>query len=160
MILKSLRLKNFRRYADLALEFPENVIGIIGRNGAGKSTLLEAIGWALYGSRAARTEKLLLRRQQASASETCEVELAFAIAGENYRVVRSIRGAAGNVEAALYRAGQHEAIALRESGVNAEMAHVLGLDRESFEVSIFAKQKELAALSSLTDEPRRKLISR
>ncbi|MEK7727457.1 MAG: SMC family ATPase [candidate division KSB1 bacterium] len=160
MILKQLRLRNFRRYAELALEFPENVIGIIGRNGAGKSTLLEAIAWALYGSRAVRTEKILLRRQQAPAGEPCEVELAFAIAGENYRVVRSLRGAAGNVEAALYRAGQHEAIALRESGVNAEIAHVLGLDRESFEVSIFAKQKELAALSSLTDEPRRKLISR
>ncbi len=160
MILKQLRLRNFRRYAELALEFPENVIGIIGRNGAGKSTLLEAIAWALYGSRAARTEKILLRRQQASASEPCEVELAFAIAGENYRVVRSLRGAAGNVEAALYRAGQYEPIALRETGVNAEIAHVLGLDRESFEVSIFAKQKELAALSSLTDEPRRKLIGR
>ncbi len=160
MILKQLRLRNFRRYAELTLEFPENVIGIIGRNGAGKSTLLEAIGWALYGSRAARTEKILLRRQQAPASEPCEVELAFAIAGENYRVVRSIRGAAANVEAALYRAGQHEPIALRETGVNSEIAHVLGLDRDSFEVSIFAKQKELAALSSLSDEPRRKLISK
>ena len=160
MILKQLRLRNFRRYAELTLEFPENVIGIIGRNGAGKSTLLEAIGWALYGSRAARTEKILLRRQQASPSEPCEVELAFAIAGENYRVVRAIRGAAANVEAALYRAGQHEPIALRETGVNTEIAHVLGLDRDSFEVSIFAKQKELAALSSLSDEPRRKLISK
>jgi exonuclease SbcC len=160
MILKQLRLRNFRRYAELTLEFPENVIGIIGRNGAGKSTLLEAMGWALYGSRAARTEKILLRRQQAPASEPCEVELAFAIAGENYRVVRSLRGAAANVEAALYRAGQHEPIALRETGVNAEIAHVLGLDRDSFEVSIFAKQKELAALSSLSDEPRRKLISK
>lgn len=160
MILKQLRLRNFRRYAELTLEFPENVIGIIGRNGAGKSTLLEAIGWALYGSRAARTEKILLRRQQAPASETCEVELAFAIAGENYRVVRSIRGANANVEAALYRAGQLEPIALRETGVNTEIAHVLGLDRDSFEVSIFAKQKELAALSSLSDEPRRKLISK
>ncbi|NUO79101.1 SMC family ATPase [candidate division KSB1 bacterium] len=160
MILKHLRLRNFRRYAELMLEFPENVIGIIGRNGAGKSTLLEAIGWALYGSYAARTEKPLMRRQHAPASEPCEVELAFAIAGEDYRVVRSIRGVAGNVEAALYHAGQPEPIALRETGVNDEIAHVLGLDRKSFEVSIFAKQKELAALSSLPDEKRQKLISR
>ncbi len=160
MILKQLRLRNFRRYAELTLEFPENVIGIVGRNGAGKSTLLEAIAWALYGSRAARTEKPLMRRQQAPLSEPCEVELAFAIAGEDYRVVRSIRGAASNVEAALYRTGQNEAVALRETGVNDAIAHVLGLEREAFEVSIFAKQKELAALSGLTDEPRRKLISR
>lgn len=160
MILKQLRLRNFRRFAELALEFPENVIGIIGRNGAGKSTLLEAIAWALYGSRAARTEKLLMRRMQAANSEPCEVELSFALAGEEYRVVRSLRGAAGHVEAALYRAGQNEAVALRETGVNEEIARVLGLDRESFEVSIFAKQKELAALSSRADEPRRKIISR
>ncbi len=160
MILKHLRLRNFRRYADLFLEFPENVIGIIGRNGAGKSTLLEAMAWALYGSRAARTDKMFIRRQQAPAAEPCEVELAFSLAGEDYVVQRALRGANGAIEAVLYRAGQSESMAVRESGVNAEIARLLGLDYKSFEVSIFAKQKELAALSTLTDEPRRKLVSR
>jgi exonuclease SbcC len=37
---------------------------------------------------------------------------------------------------------------------------ILGLDHRSFEVSIFAQQKELAALSDLQDEQRRKIISR
>ncbi len=160
MILKHLRLRNFRRYAELFLEFPENVIGVIGRNGAGKSTLLEAIAWALYGSRAVRTDKLLMRRQQAPLSEPCEVELAFTLAGDDYVVQRALRGANAAVEAALYRAGDSDKLAVRESGVNEAIAHLLGLDHKSFEVSIFARQKELAALSTLTDEPRRKLVSR
>jgi len=160
MILQSLRLRNFRRFQHLFLEFPENVIGIIGRNGAGKSTLLEAIAWALYGSRAARTEKSLLRRQAAGAAEPCEVELTFTLAGTDYRVLRLMRGANHAVEAALYRAGLSEPVAVRENEVSNEIERILGLDRKSFEASIFAKQKELAALSNLRDEERRKLISR
>lgn len=160
MILQSLRLRNFRRFENLFLELPENVIGIIGRNGAGKSTILEAIAWALYGARAARTEKSLLRRQAATLAEPCEVELTFALAGVDYRVLRSMRGANHAVEAALYRAGLSEPVAVRENDVSNEIERILGLDRKSFEASIFAKQKELAALSNMRDEDRRKLISR
>lgn len=160
MILQTLRLRNFRRFDELALEFPENVIGIIGRNGAGKSTLLEAIAWALYGSRATRTEKSLLRRQASEVSEPCEVELTFTLAGAHYRVTRAMRGANHFVEAALYRAELEEPLAVRENDVSNEIEKILGLDRKSFEASIFAKQKELATLSNMRDEERRKLISR
>lgn len=160
MILQTLRLRNFRRFAELALEFPENVIGIIGRNGAGKSTLLEAIAWALYGSRATRTEKALLRRHASDVNEPCEVELTFALAGAQYRVTRAMRGANHFVEAALYRAELEEPLAVRENDVSNEIEKILGLDRKSFEASIFAKQKELATLSNMRDEERRKLISR
>jgi exonuclease SbcC len=160
MILQQLRLRNFRRFREVTIEFPENVIGIIGRNGAGKSTLLEAMAWALYGSRAARTEKHLIRSQQTSVTEPCEVELSFTVGGENYRVIRRMRGANEIIEAGLYRSGSTEVVAERESGVNEAIKKILGLDQRSFEVSIFAKQKELAALSTLTDEPRRKIVSR
>jgi len=160
MTLRQLRLLNFRRFHKVTLEFPENVIGIIGRNGAGKSTLLEAIAWALYGSRTARTEKLLIKRQQASPRDLCEVELAFTVGGESYKVVRSLRGASGTVEAGLYGANQTEPMAVNESGVNKAIEELIGLEYKTFEVSIFARQKELAALSTMTDEPRRKMVGR
>jgi exonuclease SbcC len=160
MILHSLRLRNFRRFRQAEIEFPENVIGLLGRNGAGKSTLLEAIAWALYGSRAARTDKLQIRSQFAGESDICEVELAFTLGDETYRVWRALAGKNAVVEAGLYRGDSLEPEAVRDSGVNEAVEKLLGLDHRAFEVSIFAKQKELAALSDLQDEQRRKIVSR
>jgi len=159
MILHLLRLHNFRRFRHAEIEFPENVIGLLGCNGAGKSTLLEAMAWALYGSRAARTDKMQIRSQFADERDHCAVELTFKLGGETYRVRRSL-GKNAAVEAALYRGDSFEAAAVRDSGVNQEIEKLLGLDHRAFEVSIFAKQKELAALSDLQDEPRRKIVSR
>ncbi|MCG3121074.1 MAG: Chromosome partition protein Smc [bacterium] len=160
MILHSLRLYNFRRFRRVEIEFPENVIGLLGRNGAGKSTLLEALAWALYGSRASRTDKLQIRSQFADERDNCEVELTFRLGGEKYRVWRSLTGKNAAVEAALYHGDSLEPAAVRDSGVNQEIEKLLGLDHRAFEVSIFAKQKELAALSDLQDEQRRKIVSR
>ena len=58
MILKNLTLKNFRKFKDATIEFPDGVTGVVGLNGAGKSTIFEAIAWVLYGSVAARTSYL------------------------------------------------------------------------------------------------------
>jgi len=160
MILHSLTLRNFRRFRHAEIEFPENIIGLLGRNGAGKSTLLEAIGWALYGTRMARTDKQQIRSQFADERESCEVELTFQLGGEKYRVWRSLAGKNAIPEAGLYRGDSLAAEAVRDSGVNEAMEKLLGLDYRAFEASIFAKQKELAALSNLQDEPRRKIISR
>ncbi|MCI0693768.1 SMC family ATPase [candidate division KSB1 bacterium] len=160
MILHSLRLHNFRRFRHAEIEFPENVVGLLGRNGAGKSTLLEAIAWALYGSRAARTDKLQIRSQFAGERDACEAELTFKLGGEKYRVRRSIAGKNAVVEAALYHGDDPAPAAVRDSGVNEAVEKLLGLDYRAFEASIFAKQKELAALSDLQDEQRRKIVSR
>ena len=43
MRLKNLKLKNFRSYADLSLEFPPGVVVFVGDNGQGKTNLIESI---------------------------------------------------------------------------------------------------------------------
>ena len=43
VILKALRLRHFRNFADLACEFPPSGVAIVGPNGSGKTNLLEAI---------------------------------------------------------------------------------------------------------------------
>lgn len=43
MILKELKLKNFRGFTDTVIEFDDNLNFIIGRNDVGKSTILEAL---------------------------------------------------------------------------------------------------------------------
>lgn len=54
MLLKTLTLRNYRKYKDVDVELPDGVIGIIGLNGVGKTTLIEAIGGGLV--RASRRE--------------------------------------------------------------------------------------------------------
>src|SRR5690606_23736515 len=93
MRLISLRLQNFGQHADTATQFRTGLAGISGPNGAGKSTLLGAVAWAIYGSEAARGTNETLRFARAGARARVEVELRFALAGHEYRVVRSMSNA-------------------------------------------------------------------
>ncbi|MBD3287977.1 AAA family ATPase, partial [candidate division KSB1 bacterium] len=160
MIIKHLTLQNYRRFRNLELEFPENLIGIIGSNGIGKTTIVEAIGWVLYGNRIKRTDKQDIRSQFSTNSDPCRVEMIFTIGGHEYRIMRLLKGKSALVEAAIYREGNPEPEAVQERGVNEFIEKLLNLDYRSFFVSVFARQKELAALSYLQPEERRKSIAR
>ncbi|MDQ7065916.1 MAG: SMC family ATPase [candidate division KSB1 bacterium] len=160
MIIRYLELKNYRRFRQQALEFPENLVGFIGPNGAGKSTLIEAIAWALYGTRAARGSKTDIRSQTAGPREVTEVTLIFEIAGTEYKIVRQLRGKNAIMEAALYRSGSDEPLAVQEKGVNQFVERLIGLDYRSFFASVFARQKDLAALGNMQPEDRRQAINR
>lgn len=160
MIIRRVTLHNYRRFAYADLECPENIIGIVGRNGAGKTTLVEAIGWALYGNVISRTGKGDIRSQFAAESETCSVELEFEYGGEEYRILRQLKGKNATAEAAIYRAGAASPDAVQERGVNDYVEHLLRLDYRSFFASVFARQRELAALSAMSPEERRKSIAR
>lgn len=160
MILKNLRLKNYRRFRELELEFPENLIGIIGNNGSGKTTIVEAIGWCLYGNRIRRTDKQDIRSQFCVDSDTCSVELIFISGDHEYRIMRQLKGKSAVVEAAIYRNAELEPTAVQERGVNDYVEQLLNLDYRSFFISVFARQRDLAALSTLQPEERRKSIAR
>ena len=146
MNLKNLTLVNFRKFKNTTIEFPDGVTGIIGLNGAGKSTIFEAIAWVLYGSVAARTPSDQIKRQNTSSTDPCRVELEFVFEGENYRVVREMKGKALTTNATTTINGKIAATSAE--GVNQFIQKKLGLDFKSFYTSIFAKQKELNALSS------------
>jgi DNA repair protein SbcC/Rad50 len=160
VIIQSLKLENYRRFFSLDLEFPENIIGIIGNNGSGKSTIIEAIGWILYGNAIARTEKQEIRSQFILDNQLCKAQMIFTYGGHEYKIVRSLRGKNATSEAAIYRDGNTEAEAAQDRGVNQYIENLLKLDRQSFLTSVFARQKDLAALSSMKPEERRKSINR
>ena len=65
MLLRSIKLENFRQFVDEQIDFstdPEqNVTLIIGENGTGKTTFAQAFFWCLYGE-TSFTDKILLNR--------------------------------------------------------------------------------------------------
>lgn len=160
MIIKNLTLKNFRRFPELTLEFPENLQGFLGANGAGKSTIIEAIAWALYGTRAARGAKIDIRSHNLPAKSDCEVCLIFEVGGAEYKVVRQLRGKNAVSEAAIYMRDSEEPLAVQEAGVNIFVESTIGLDYRSFFASVFARQKDLAALGEMRAEERKVAINR
>lgn len=160
VIIKKLKLENYRRFRSLDLELPENLIGIIGSNGVGKTTLVEAMGWVLYGNKIRRSDKQDVKSQFSSNDDVCNVEMVFSIGGHEYRVIRKLRGKTAVTEAAIYRDGNLKPEAVQEKGVNDYIENLINLDYKSFFASVFARQRELAALSVLQPEERKRSIAR
>ncbi len=158
MIIRSIRLKNYKKYRDAFIEFPEGLFGIVGNNGAGKTSLIEAIAWAIYGNVKSKTGKDLLKREGADPNSDCTVELEFVLGSQAYRVVRALRGKNKTPYAALYVDGTDHTEGV--TPVTRYLSHRLGMDHNSFFTSIFAKQKELDALSNLSSGARKKVILR
>jgi exonuclease SbcC len=158
MILRNLKMINFRKFKDTTVEFPDGVTGIIGLNGAGKSTIFEAIAWVLYGSVATRTSANEIKRIGSIISEPCRVELEFDFEEDSYRIVREMSGKNFTVSATATVNGK--VAATSTESVNKYIQKKLGMDFKSFFTSIFAKQKELNALSSMNASERRPLILR
>jgi len=142
--LVSMELHNFRKFKHVEIDFPEGIMGLVGSNGAGKSTIIEAIGWAIYGNRAARTKKDMIKRQNASPNEECWVKLVFEMGGNVYEVFRMITR--NSTDARVKVNGRITASSTQ--GVTEYLEKMLGMDYDSFYTSIVARQQELNALSN------------
>jgi len=158
MLLKAITLRNYRKYKNASVEFPDGVIGIIGLNGVGKTTLIEAIGWALFGHHAARTKKEFIKREGASTKEACSATLEFELEGDGYKVVREMTGRNLVPKASLVINGKH--ITSNADEVTEVIEDKIGMDYQSFFTSVFARQNELNALSSMKAAERKKLVLR
>jgi len=156
MRLISINLKNYRKYADERVDFPDGLVGILGPNGSGKSSLMEAVGWALFGNAAARTAKEEIKRQGALPGDICEAVLELELGGTTYQIVRETRGKDASSDAAVYT--QKELLARGARSTLEYVNKMLGMDREAFFTSFFAKQKELNTLSELTPAERKTSI--
>ncbi|MDD1746712.1 MAG: SMC family ATPase [Methanomassiliicoccales archaeon] len=159
--LRNLEVRNYRKFRQASLEFPDGVVGILGSNGSGKSTLMEAVAWALYGNEKSITrdgKKEGVRSSFANMNDDCSVLLDFEIAGDHYRLYRAMKGRSQTMEAQLSVNGKQ--LAKTDKGVTDEIRRILGMDYKSFFISVFARQKELNALSSLSAAERGKVVRR
>jgi exonuclease SbcC len=156
MILKSISLKNYRKFKNSYIEFPDGITGVIGLNGVGKSTLFEAMAWVLYGPIAARTSADEIKREGTENSQPCRVELDFIFDDNYYHIFREMSGK--NLSISTSVIVNEKLVASGAESVNSFIRKKLGMDFKSFFTSIFARQKELNALSSMNASERRPLI--
>jgi DNA repair protein SbcC/Rad50 len=154
MELHSLRLKNFRQYADATLLFERGLTGIIGTNGAGKSTILEAIAFALYGVQAARGSKDSIKHRRAAARASVSVELVFSVGAHLVRVERGLSSAS------VFLGASATPVATSLGGVTEWIERTLGMTRAEFFTTYFTGQKELAVMGSLGPADRARFLSR
>ena len=79
MRISYLKLRNYRRFKELELQFPDGIVGILGLNGVGKTTVIEGIAWALFGNvdEVVRTSREGIRRAGSGSGETCTAILEF-----------------------------------------------------------------------------------
>jgi len=97
MILKKIKLKNFRQYYDLveinfATEPTKNVTIIHAENGVGKTALLNAIKWCFYESftnNFRNSKDLISFEAVRDGKKSCSVEIEFREQNENYLIIRN-----------------------------------------------------------------------
>jgi len=120
MILKSLKLKNFKCYEDFYQEFQLGITSICGENGAGKSTLLEAISWALFNFLPYASNSRIIR----NGAKNAEVELLIqsSLDGHEYIIKRKTQGSSS-----VYNASQKYMVAEGVSNLQDWVRHELGL---------------------------------
>jgi len=137
--LLSLSLREFRSFERCDLEFPDGLIGVRGPNGAGKSTLAEAITWALFGQLRPGSKVGDARRQ--GAEGPASVEMTFRLGPTVYRIHRVVGG-----RAALWIGDADEPETTQTRATNVAVARELGIGWDSFQRTVFARQKDVAAL--------------
>jgi exonuclease SbcC len=148
--LLALAAQDFRSFGRLDLDLNvDGLIAVVGPNGAGKTTLFDAIEWGLYGGGRGRGG-LPARRDGAPEDEETWVAVEFEIGGRAYRVHR-IDGR----DATLTDLAAPEApLAQGREETSRQAALLLGLTRDMFRGTFYARQREVQALEADSDRRR------
>ena len=160
MRLRYMELRNYRKFREARIEFPDGLVAIVGSNGTGKTTILEAVTWALFGnaSSVVRDNKEGVVSFGASPGEECSVVLEFDLGEDSYRLARSMKVKSLKTDASLEVNGK--LLATGDTEVTSTMVDRLGMDHQAFFVSVFTKQKDLNALANLRPAERKALVLR
>jgi len=160
--IRSVRMKNFRRYEDVTVRLVGGITGIVGDNGSGKSTIMDAIGYAFYGAvpSIVRTTKNDMKRMDAPDIEGWGVEVEFEVDSEPYRIVRMNPGATAKSRGTAVMFHDRDLVAKDDTAIKERVKELFGMDYQAFSVSVFCRQSEVSALSTMTATERKKLVLR
>lgn len=145
MILKKIKLSNYRQHRDLTVDFTGHLIAVVGRNGSGKSNFIGAIQFALTGEQPGFDKKDLLSWGE----ESGYVKLWFSHNGRECTVQRRI-----DSPGCTLSVGDEE---FRGAKACAEALASLGIDRDVLRQSVFVRQTEVE--SCLFDDPRERELN-
>lgn len=152
------------------LDFSElNAGGIFlisGPTGAGKSSIFDAISFALYGAAGSdQRDNLGLRSQYAPPEAVCQVDYAFLLRGEKYRVLRR------PAQTRQGRQGKDVSIAEKAEltlpdgkivtgvrSVDGELIRLLGLDRTQFKQTVMLAQGEFRRLLDASSKEKQEIF--
>jgi len=94
MIIKSLKLRNFKCHQDWQESFETGITSICGANGQGKSSILEAISWVLFDALPYTTSKVI--RYGAKTAEA-ELTVCSSLDNKTYVIRRRTSGPSASV---------------------------------------------------------------
>ena len=146
MRLFSLSLANFRCFESCELDLNvTGLVGITGTNGAGKSTLLESIDYAFYGI--GRGQRMEPPTRDGARRSTCRVTVEFEHGDRHVIVARGPTYARLEVDGVpLVEDGQED--------LTRAVTGLLGIGRQAFWTTFYARQHEIEALGSTQHDKR------
>lgn len=145
MLIKRVRLVNYRQYSDRTVDINGTLVAVTGRNGHGKSNFLKGIQFALTGDVPGAVKADLLKW----GAKSGYVELWFEHAGIEGHVLRSVSENKVTLE---YDGVTTSGI----KNVAEDMRARLGVDKDILKQAVFVAQAEVAAvISEKTDRRER-----
>lgn len=151
-----LRLRNFKCFEQIDVNFAEGATVIHGVNGSGKSSLLDACFFALYGTDSLPTGRNL-ESVVTKGHANCEVELWFEHAGQQYQLERELRITESQVI--------HDGVLKTPTGVvdgitaiEDTVVEILRMDAASFLNCAYVRQGDITRLLTASPADRQGMI--
>ena len=154
MFIESVALKDFRSHAETRIGFGSGINVILGENGAGKTSILEAISFALFKDYEGAIENLVRKGAQ-----SMSVEVVFSSHGRKYKVERT-RSKNASGASLMVHDGGWKLLMEGDSGIDGEIAGILGMDKYLFSNAVYVRQGELARLLMARPSEKKQLIGR
>ncbi|ABR54558.1 SMC domain protein [Methanococcus vannielii SB] len=153
MIIKSIKIENFKSHRNTKLQLNKGITTIIGHNGSGKSSIFQAMNFALFSPRGANFK---IDNMMQKGSKSFSIELEFEIRGNSYLVKR--KRYQNKTEDKLYINGILNVESSSE--VNKKIEEILELDNSIFSNAVYIKQGEIANLIQMTSGDRKEVIGK
>jgi len=128
MILKKLKLVNYRQHADCCVEFDGNLVGVLGPNGSGKSHIFDALHFLFAGRVSDQHKSEML----AWGAEDGSAEISFVHNGDEGVIYRELHSNKAHFQ---FRGETYTGI----KSVNTQITELLGMDPDICKQAVFVK---------------------